>query len=358
MPSLPSVSASASPARARSPSSTSCGRPLRPRRGLLRARRGDRRARRLRDLAARLAGVRGRPRPRLRARRREAGRGRGRLRRGRRRRRAGSSRTSRETLRALDPELHARLRLTAVEASARGPRGDRGPGHRARAPHPRRTRRSSRRHPSRDGSSRTSSTTPCRWCGSWARRRGLQELRVGREDGRFVWTASPAAEPLRRHLEELGDRARAGTEGRDRRPASASASAPGARARARVARRVRLRPPGAHPLPPLRAARGHARRAHRRAPRRRPARGSRATRDLTAHVNWDVLLAAGEAEGLRDRPARAAGHVPDGGRNLRLRPKRRREVADLPPRRSRRDGRRTLGSRSVAGASTSASATL
>ena len=278
------------------------GGALRPRRGLLRARRGDRRARRLRDLAARLAGLRGRARARLRAGRREAGRGAGRLRRGRRRDGPVPRGFHRDAARAR-PRPPRPAPADGHRVVGARPGGDRGPGPRARAAHPRRRRGPPGGLRRRAGSSRTSSTTRSRSRGSMGSEEGLQELRVGVEDGRFVWTAVAGA----RSRCGGTSRSSASRSSRARRARSSPglgplASAPRARALARVARRVRLRPPGAHPLSPLRAARGHARRAHRRAPRRRPARRPGSPRPHGAR-ELGRAARSGRGRGTAHRPA-------------------------------------------------------
>jgi SAM-dependent MidA family methyltransferase len=126
---------------------------------------------------------------------------------------------------------------------------------------------------------------------------GLQELRVGREGDGFAWTAVPAAPAPRAHLDALGIVLEPGQKG-EIAPDAANLHRRLARALARgwlVAfdyghpARV-LYHPFARPEGTLSVHVGGRRGGD---PLEEPG-----AHDLTAHVNWDVLLAAGEAEGL------------------------------------------------------------
>jgi SAM-dependent MidA family methyltransferase len=126
---------------------------------------------------------------------------------------------------------------------------------------------------------------------------GLQELRVGLQGSEFAWEAVPAAPALRAHLDALGIVLEPGQRGE---------IAPGAAAlHRRLARALSrgwlvafdyghpariLYHPFARPEGTLAMHSGGRRGGD---PLEDPG-----AHDLTAHVNWDVLLAAGEAEGL------------------------------------------------------------
>lgn len=200
-------------------------------------------------------------------------------------------------LRDLDPGLHGRLRLTAVEASAAGRASI---AARRIEPEPRIL----------PGIEELAEGSVSGWIFSnelydalpvvrvMCSEAGLQELRVGHEGGRFVWTPAPAGELLRRHLEELGVALQPGQKG-EISPGLAGVHRHLARALARgwlVAfdyghpARI-LYHPFARPEGTLAVHIGGRRGGD---PLEDPGH-----RDITAHVNWDVLLAAGEAEGLR-----------------------------------------------------------
>jgi len=202
-----------------------------------------------------------------------------------------------ETLRALDPGLHSRLRLTAVELSTPGRAAI---AARALEPAPRILA----------GIDELADAGVSGWIFSnelydalpvarvMGSTEGLQELRVGVTDGRFVWSASAAAEPLARHLAELGVVLEPGQKG-EISPGSALVHRRLARALARgwlVAfdyghpARI-LYHPFARPDGTLAVHIGGRRGGD---PLEDPGH-----RDITAHVNWDVLLSAGETEGLR-----------------------------------------------------------
>ncbi len=202
-----------------------------------------------------------------------------------------------DTLRMLDPGLHGRLRLTAVEASARGREAI---AARSIEPAPRLLARiEDLAEGSVSGwifSNELYDALPVvRVMGSDA---GLRELRVGEGGGRFAWVVVPAGEPLRRHLEEFGVALVAGQKG-EISPGLAGVHRHLARALARgwlVAfdyghpARI-LYHPFARPEGTLAVHIGGRRGGD---PLEDPGQ-----RDITAHVNWDVLLAAGDAEGLR-----------------------------------------------------------
>ncbi|MFY9551399.1 MAG: SAM-dependent methyltransferase [Thermoanaerobaculia bacterium] len=142
---------------------------------------------------------------------------------------------------------------------------------------------------------------------------GLQELRVGLEGERFAWVAVPAAAALRSHLEVLGILLE---------PGQKAEIALGAAALHRRLGRTLSRGwlvafdyghparilyhPFARPEGTLSVHAGGRRGGD---PLEDPG-----AHDLTAHVNWDVLLAAGEAEGLRtDRLVRQGLFLTEAG---------------------------------------------
>jgi SAM-dependent MidA family methyltransferase len=202
-----------------------------------------------------------------------------------------------ETLRGLDPGLHARVRLTAVEASEAGRSAlaarpiDPAPGI----------------APSAEGleagsvrgwifSNELYDALPvCRVAGSAG---GLQELRVAWKDGRFVWEAAPAPPALRDHLAGLDIELSPGQKGE-----IAPDAAPLHRRLCRALDRGSLVAfDYGHPARIL--YHPFARHEGTLAVHAGGRRGGNplelpGDRDLTAHVNWDVLLAVGEQEGLR-----------------------------------------------------------
>ena len=252
-----------------------------------------------------------------------------------------------QALRVLAPSVHDRLRLTAVEASAAG-RSTLA----ARAIEPAPRILSSVEELAEGSvtgwifSNELFDALPvARVMGS---EEGLRELRVGFEDGRFVWVPVPAGEPLRRHLEAQGIALAPGQKG-EISPELADLQRRLARALARgwlVAfdyghpARI-LYHPLARPEGTLAVHAGGRRGGD---PLEDPG-----AHDLTAHVNWDVLLARRRGGRSPHGSSRAAGLLPRRGRHLRLRAQRSGEVAHLPTRRSRRHGRADLGSRSVQG---------
>jgi SAM-dependent MidA family methyltransferase len=215
-------------------------------------------------------------------------------------------------LRRVDPELHARLRLTAVEGSAAGRAAL---AARALEPQPRIL-------VSSEGLTEGSVTgwifsnelydalPVVRVAGSAG---GLEELRVGWRGGAFVWDAAPAAEALAGHLASFGVTLEAGQKGE---------IAPGAEAlHRRLARALRtgwlvtfdyghLARTLYHPF----ARREGTLAVHVGGRRGGDPLARPGEQDLTAHVNWDLLLRAGEAEGLRaERLARQGIFLAEAG---------------------------------------------
>lgn len=200
-------------------------------------------------------------------------------------------------LRLEDPALFERVRLTAVEVSAAG-----------------RAAIAARRIEPRPRVLESADTLPEASVRGWifanevydalpvarvmGSAEGLLELRVGLEEDRFAWVPVPAPAPLREHLEAQ----KIALE-----PGQKAEIAPGAAAlHRRLARSLSrgwlvvfdyghpariLYHPFARPEGTLSVHAGGRRGGD---PLADPG-----GHDLTAHVNWDVLLAAGEAEGLR-----------------------------------------------------------
>jgi SAM-dependent MidA family methyltransferase len=215
-------------------------------------------------------------------------------------------------LRRADPGLHARLRLTAVEGSAAGRAAITA---RTLDPQPR-ILSSVEELP--EGSvtgwifsNELYDALPvARVAGSSD---GLCELRVGWKGGAFVWEAAPAPEALRGYLASFGVTLEPGQKGE---------ISPGAEAlHRRLARalcggwlvsfdyghpaRILYHPFARHEG--TLAVHVGGRRGGD--PLARPGE-----QDLTAHVNWDVLLRAGEAEGLRaERLARQGIFLAEAG---------------------------------------------
>ena len=127
---------------------------------------------------------------------------------------------------------------------------------------------------------------------------GLRELRVGAESDRFVWTAAPAPAEFQAHLAAFGVALEPGQKA-EIAPDAAALHRTLARALGRGSivafdyghpARI-LYHPFARPEGTLAVHAGGRRGGD---PLESPGQ-----RDLTAHVNWDLLLSAGEAEGLR-----------------------------------------------------------
>jgi SAM-dependent MidA family methyltransferase len=200
-------------------------------------------------------------------------------------------------LQTLDPALHARLRLTAVETSSAGRAML---SSRGIEPAPRVLADAAELGPgSVTGwifSNELYDALPVvRLEGS---EDGLRELRVGWGGERFVWTLAPAPESAAGPLERIGVRLSPGQKG-EFAPDAGPLHRRLARALARGAivafdyghpARI-LYHPFARPEGTL-AVHENGRRGGD--PLERPGE-----RDLTAHVNWDVLLGVGEEEGLR-----------------------------------------------------------
>jgi SAM-dependent MidA family methyltransferase len=200
-------------------------------------------------------------------------------------------------VRRLDPELHSRLRLTAVEPSAAGRRALEARGI---DPAPRiLADAADLAEASIQGwifSNELYDALPVvRVMGAAD---GLRELRVGVEANRFVWAAAPAADSLREHLARFGVALEPGQKGE---------IAPDAervhRGLARALGRGSLvvfdyGHPSRILYHPFARREGtlavHAGGRRGGDPLERPGE-----QDLTAHVNWDVLLAVGQSEGLR-----------------------------------------------------------
>jgi SAM-dependent MidA family methyltransferase len=212
----------------------------------------------------------------------------------------------------LAPDLHARLRVTAVEASAAGRAAL---AARSIAPTPR-VLASVEELPEGSVSGWIFSNElfdalpVARVMGS---PEGLLELRVGWDGGRFAWVPAPAGEDFRRHLEAQRIPLAPGQKGE---------IAPGLEAlQRRLARSLArgwlvafdyghpariLYHPFARPEGTLAVHAGGRRGGD---PLDEPG-----SRDITAHVNWDVVIAAGEAEGLHtDRLARQGGFLAEAG---------------------------------------------
>ncbi len=196
----------------------------------------------------------------------------------------------------LDPDLHARLRLTAIEASE-GAR--RALAARAIDPAPRILEGAALEPGSVRGwifSNELYDALPVvRVAGA---EEGLRELRVGARGDAFVGVAAPAPEAAREHLARFGITLEPGQKGE-----IAPDAAPLHRTLARALDRGALVTfDYGHPARilyhPLARREGtlavHSRGRRGGDPLERPGE-----RDLTAHVNWDALLSAGEEEGLR-----------------------------------------------------------
>jgi SAM-dependent MidA family methyltransferase len=215
-------------------------------------------------------------------------------------------------VRLLAPELHARLHVTAVEASASGRSAI---GAREIVPAPRiLTSIEELPEGSVSGwifSNELFDAVPvARVMGS---EQGLRELRVGHQDGRFAWMDAPAGEELLRHLEaqrivlspgQKGEVA-LGVEALQRRLARSLARGWLVAFDYGHPARI-LYHPFARPEGTLAVHSGGRRGGN---PLEDPG-----SRDITAHVNWDVVLSAGEAEGLHtDRLARQGSFLTEAG---------------------------------------------
>ena len=197
----------------------------------------------------------------------------------------------------IDPELQARLRLTAIESSSAGREAL---AVRRLSPEPR-ILSSVEELPegSVQGwifSNELFDALPvARVVGS---AEGLMELRVGVEGDSFVWVGSPAALPLREHLESLGVTLEPGQKGE----IALGAASLHRRLTRALSRGWMVTFDYGHPARMLYHpfARPEGTLAvHMRGRRGGDPLADPGEQDLTAHVNWDVLLRAGEAEGLR-----------------------------------------------------------
>ena len=212
----------------------------------------------------------------------------------------------------LDPDLHARLRVTAIEGSA-GARSSLA--SRPIEPAPRILEDAAALQ---EGSVRGwifsnelyDALPVVRVAGAEG---GLRELRVGWESERFVWVPAPAAGEWREHLARFGVALEPGQKGE-----IAPDAGPLHRRLARALERGSLvtfdygHPARIlyHPL----ARREGTLAVHSRGRRGGDPLDRPGERDLTAHVDWDVLLAAGEAEGLRaERLTRQGMFLPEIG---------------------------------------------
>ena len=167
---------------------------------------------------------------------------------------------------------------------------------------------------------------------------------------RFVWVAAPAApELLRAPRRASASRSQPGQKGEIAPGRRAAPPAPRPRARARMARarsttgtrRASCTTPSRGPT-----ARSPCTRAAGAAAIRSSAPGEH---DLTAHVNWDVLLRAGEAEGLHAIASCDRASSSPRSASSTSRANDAEKWRDLPARRSGGMGEETLGSRSVQG---------
>jgi SAM-dependent MidA family methyltransferase len=200
-------------------------------------------------------------------------------------------------LSVLDPRLHARLRLTAVEGS---PVGRGALAARGIEPAPRILENvRDLAAASVEGwifSNELYDALPVlRVVGAEG---GLLEMRVAAQGDRFVWSAAPAADGMREHLAACGVVLERGQKA-EIAPDAAAVHRHLARALGRGSivafdyghpARI-LYHPFARPEGTLAVHSGGRRGGD---PLESPGE-----RDLTAHVNWDLLLGAGEAEGLR-----------------------------------------------------------
>ena len=211
-----------------------------------------------------------------------------------------------------DRALHARLRLTAVEGSEGGRREI---AERRIAPAPRILETAAELSPeSVEGwifSNELYDALPVdRVEGA---PEGLRELRVSFEADRFVWSVVPARPFLSDALSRFGIELEAGQRG------EIAPDAEGLhRCLARALRRGWLVSfDYGHPArilyhPTARPSGTLA--VHREGRRGGDPLESPGERDLTAHVNWDALIAAGESEGLRtDRLARQGPFLIEAG---------------------------------------------
>ncbi|MEP6995205.1 MAG: SAM-dependent methyltransferase [Acidobacteriota bacterium] len=215
-------------------------------------------------------------------------------------------------LQQIDPETHRRLRLTAVEPS---PAARQALAARRVQPAPRIF--SSAEEISAEGvtgwifSNELYDALPVvRVAGS---DQGLLEVRVDAQGDAFVWSPAPASEALRAAFESAGVILQPGQKGE-----FAPAAEPLHRCLARALTRgwivtVDYGHPARILYHPFARPEGTLA-VHTRGRRGGDPLLCPGEQDLTAHVNWDALIRAGEAEGLRaDRLARQGIFLTESG---------------------------------------------
>jgi SAM-dependent MidA family methyltransferase len=143
--------------------------------------------------------------------------------------------------------------------------------------------------------------------------KGPVELRVGFRDGRFGWEQAPASEAIRRHLAAQSVELGPGQKGE----VSLGAAALQRRLARSLARGWLVAFDYGHPsrilYHPLARPDGTLA-VHAGGRRGGDPLADPGACDITAHVDWDVLIAAGEAEGLHtDRLARQGGFLTEAG---------------------------------------------
>ena len=215
-------------------------------------------------------------------------------------------------LRLLAPDLHQRLRVTAIEASSAGRQAlasaeiDPAPRILASA--------DELSEGSVSGwifSNELFDALPVvRVMGSGE---GPVELRVGLRDGRFGWEQAPASEAIRRHLAAQAVELEAGQKGE----VSLGAAALQRRLARSLSRGWLVVFDYGHPsrilYHPLARPDGTLA-VHAGGRRGGDPLADPGAYDITAHVDWDVLIAAGEAEGFHtDRLARQGGFLTEAG---------------------------------------------
>ncbi|HTD52055.1 MAG TPA: SAM-dependent methyltransferase [Thermoanaerobaculia bacterium] len=136
--------------------------------------------------------------------------------------------------------------------------------------------------------------------------RGLEEMRVGVDGDRFIWTRAPAPDAYREHLANFRVALESGQVGE-----ISFAAAPLHRRLARVLERGRLVTfdygHTASVLYHPQARRNGTLAVHFAGFRRGDPLSRPGEVDLTAHVNWDDLVRAGESEGLASQPVARQG---------------------------------------------------
>jgi SAM-dependent MidA family methyltransferase len=136
--------------------------------------------------------------------------------------------------------------------------------------------------------------------------RGLEEMRVGVDGDRFIWTRAPAPDAYREHLANFRVALESGQVGE-----ISFAAAPLHRRLARALARGRLVTfdygHTASVLYHPQARRNGTLAVHFAGFRRGDPLSRPGEVDLTAHVNWDDLVRAGESEGLASQPVARQG---------------------------------------------------